>query len=125
MRNPYVIEGHSVTVPARIARMLVQNGVVRGLRQRFANDLELEMVLQGCERIAQFPANTARGTEFAELAELPAPLLLSTQQVAARLRITPRGVRAAIARGDLGAELVNGRWVVTPDQVARFAKSRP
>lgn len=51
--------------------------------------------------------------------------LLTTEQAAARLGVSPRRVRAMIAAGRLAAQQVGRDWLISPEAIRDYRPGRP
>lgn len=69
---------------------------------------------------------SAHGSTDAEAAEAsaPSPPMVDTSTAATRLRMTSRAVRLACAAGRIDAQLVAGRWHITPEALAHYEAAR-
>jgi excisionase family DNA binding protein len=111
-----------VILPARVAAWLERHAGLNDLRVRArGNDPEVDSVLQALHRASLHWRTTATGTSQAPAPEEPAQSrYYSTTEAAERLGITDRGVRLAIAEHRLPAISLNGRWRITPEDIAHF-----
>lgn len=125
------LDGPMVVVPARVAALLMRRaGLDDYHRAHRGEDPELDAVLVGLKtaaaawRAMHVPSDS--GSAVVELAaqQRPSPRQLSTAQAARALGISPRAVRQAIAENRLDAEVVGGRYVLTPDDVAHYRAKR-
>ena len=116
-----------VILPARVAAWLERHAGLNDLRVRArGNDPEVDSVLQAMHRASLHWRTTATGSNHAPEPEAPTDLnqWLSTTQAADRLGITDRAVRLAIAEHRLPATNLNGRWRITPEDIAHFKAAK-
>ncbi|WP_432542319.1 helix-turn-helix domain-containing protein [Kineococcus sp. SYSU DK002] len=116
----------AVIVPGRVAAWLEQHAGLQRIRIDVRGaDPEVDAVLAALRLAALTWRGTACGTTQGNTEE-QAPLSadMSTSTAAARLGITERGVRLAITRGRLTAHQVDGRWHITPENLAHYLAAR-
>lgn len=116
--------GGVVIVPARIAHRLDRLLNLRAVRVAIrGQDPELDAVLValGTASAAWHAAATGRPPRHPAA---PQPQWYSTTQAAERLHLAPRTVRLACETGALTADQVDGRWRITPDNLAHYAAAR-
>lgn len=115
-----------VIIPARVATWLERYAGLNDLRIRArGNDPEVDSVLQALHRAALHWRTSVTGTSQAPAPEEPTESKwMSTTQAADRLGITDRAVRLAIAQKRLHATSLNGRWRITPEDIAHFAAAK-
>lgn len=116
-----------VILPARVAAWLERHAGLNDLRVRArGNDPEVDSVLQAMHRASLHWRTAATGSNRAPEPEAPTELnqWFSTTQAADRLGITDRAVRLAIAEHRLPATNLNGRWRITPEDIAHFKAAK-
>jgi excisionase family DNA binding protein len=131
-RGHFVLESPMLLVPPQMAgalAALIDRGLngsgidVRALRRR---DPDLVELIEAIERLAAMhrsSASSQNGTpETERVASLPS--MMTANDAAIRLRLTPRGVHKLRARGGLPAERTGGRWLFHADDVDRVAHDR-
>lgn len=120
------VQAPIVIVPARVATWLERYAGLNDLRVRArGNDPEVDSVLHALHRAALHWRTSVTGTNQAPAPEeAPQSKWYSTTETAERLGITDRAVRLAIAQQRLGAINLNGRWRVTPEDIAHFKAAK-
>lgn len=120
------VEGPVVLVPARVAAWLDRRAKLTDLRgEHRGADAEVDNVLLALRLAAMSWRRTATGTDTPEAPEPETPSQwLTTTDVATAAGITGRGVRKAIAAGRLHASQVNGRWLVTREDLEHYRAAR-
>lgn len=122
-------EGPVVVVPARVATWLLRRaGLEAYHRDHRGADPEVDAVLTALKvadrawRAAQ-GADQGTGADSTRSEQTGCPWL-STREAAARLGITDRAVRKAIAGGRLKADWVGGVHALDPEDVALYRPRR-
>lgn len=115
-----------VILPARVAAWLERHAGLNDLRIRSRGaDPEVDSVLQALHRASLYWRTSATGSSHAPEPEVVAQSKYwSTGEAAERLGITDRAVRLAIAEKRLPATSLNGRWRITPEDIAHFKAAK-
>lgn len=118
--------GEVVVVPARVAAWLLKYAHLDELRSQVRGaDPEVDNALVALAVSGKYWLASATGSPRAPTAEVVAPsMLMSTSQAADSLGITARAVRLAIGEERLPAERVDGRWLITRDEVEHYRAGR-
>lgn len=120
-------EAGCVVVPARVAAYLESKAGLSSFRvSNRGADAEVDSVLIALHLAAMNWRGSATGTRDAAPAEPPAdsPHRLTTSQAAALLQVGERAIRKAIANESLPAENINGRWVITREDIEHYRARR-
>jgi excisionase family DNA binding protein len=122
-----------VIVPRRVAAWLeARTELPRLRRDSRGEDSEVAAVLLALSTAAQAwrddqtrRSSAAIGTGRADVAEPVAPFGgLTVTQAAARLDVTTRAIRKAIADGRLVAEKTGRAWLIDPAELAHYEAAR-
>lgn len=114
-----------VILPARVAAWLERHAGLNDLRIRNRGiDPEVDSVLQALHRASLHWRTTVAGSNQAREPEVATQSNYSTTEAAERLGITDRAVRLAIAEQRLAATDDNGRWRITPEDIAHFKAAK-
>jgi hypothetical protein len=118
-------DGHSVVVvPGRIAAILEYHGKLDRFRVAVrGRDSELDLVLIDMHTAATAWRSTATGTTEAPEPE-PTGEWVSTGEAARLLHRTSRAIRKAITERRLPAQLVDGRYRITREDIAHERERR-
>lgn len=131
MPSPFLVEGPSVLVPARVAALLERELKLDALRVRVrGRDRELDLILLAWHAVSAQWLGEQRdqacfrsgGNVFGELRKQPDHW--STEEVAALADCRTRTVTAAATAGRLVGEQVAGRWQFRPEDVAHWRATR-
>ena len=130
--NRYATSGPVVVMPARVAALLERALRLNDLRIDVrGRDREVDEVLQAWHAVAlQFIDDTREQRRFrvpGTVGDVPRNSSdnWDANEVAARLHLTPRGVRIAATKGQLhGVKDDAGRWWFEPEEVAEWATRR-
>lgn len=116
----------AVIVPGRVAAWLELHAGLQRLRIDVrGTDPEVDAVLAALRLAALTWRSSVGGTDQGNSEEQQAPFPdMSTRAAADRLGMTERGVRQAITRGHLHATQVEGRWRITPENLAHYLAAR-
>lgn len=120
-----------VVANGRLAAHLCRLGQLdRHLRENRGRDPELDYLvadlLTAANRWRTAVAGTHRGTNTAEPPEPRPPSAhgLTSGQAADRAGVGPRAIVRAIHEGRLDADLLGGRWLISPTAAADYAARR-
>ena len=118
--------GGVIVIPARVCAYLNRHAGLDAFRRTNVGiDAEVDALLVAFHVAELAWVKSATGTSSAPKPELaPNSEWLSTNDVAARLRMTDRGVRTAIATGRLQAENVAGRYRISREALSHFRAGR-
>ncbi|RII94557.1 helix-turn-helix domain-containing protein [Clavibacter californiensis] len=116
--------GPIVVLPGRVAAYLERYAGLDDFRKRIrGHDAEVYAVLYDLHRAALVWRESATGTPH-EVRPEPAAEWFTTAEAAARVGITDRGIRRAIAEKRLAARLVGRSWRISRTDLAHFRASR-